>query len=241
MIRFDNDTSYFRITGVCKDVPDESHFDCEMFISMDAFWRSQSTEWTSNYVNTYLLLQDGYPYQQFEEKLQKVIQKYWEPQIRQAFGFGMDELAKKGMTFEYRLQPLRDIHFNTTMQQGLKQSGNRKYVRILMLIGVFIVLIAVTNFINLPTSQSTLRARESGLRIILGSSQIKLRLQYLMESLMICIFSLGCAILLIALSLPFFDRITGIAWHDRFTEILTFIAGSSYFDRFFCRIISCPG
>ena len=210
VIRFDNDTSYFRITGVCKDVPDESHFDCEMFISMDAFWRSQSTEWTANYVNTYLLLQDGYPYQQFEEKLQKVIQKYWEPQIRQAFGFGMDELAKKGMTFEYRLQPLKDIHFNTTMQQGLKQSGNRKYVRILTLIGIFIVLIAVTNFINLTTSQSTIRARESGLRIILGSSQIKLRLQYLVESVMICIFSLGCAILLIALSLPFFDRITGI-------------------------------
>ena len=76
--------------------------------------------------------------------------------------------------------------------------------------GFFIVLIAVTNFINLTTSQSTIRARESGLRIILGSSQIKLRLQYLVESVMICIFSLGCAILIVALSLPFFNRITGI-------------------------------
>lgn len=167
MIRFDNDTSYFRITGVCRDVPDNSHFDCEMFISMDAFWRCQSTEWTANYVNTYVLLHDGNPVQQFEKKLKTLLLKYWEPQIQKAFGFGIEKLAEKGLMFEYRLQPLREIHFNTKMQQGLKQPGNRKYISIYILIGIFIVLIAVTNFINLSTSQSTLRARETGLRIIL--------------------------------------------------------------------------
>ncbi len=210
LIRFDNDTSYFRITGVCRDVPDNSHFDCEMFISMDAFWRCHSTEWTANYVNTYLMLHEGYPYQQFEEKLKTLLQKYWEPQIQKAFGFGIDELAKKGFMFEYRLQPLREIHFNTNMQQGLKQPGNRKYIRILMLIGIFIVFIAVTNYVNLSTSQSTLRIRETGLRIILGSSQSKLRIQYLVESVLICMFSLVLAGLIMALFLPSFDNITGI-------------------------------
>lgn len=210
LIRFDNDTSYFRITGVCRDVPDNSHFDCEMFISMDAFWRYHSTEWTANYVNTYLMLHEGYPYQQFEEKLKTLLQKYWEPQIQKAFGFGIDELAKKGFMFEYRLQPLREIHFNTNMQQGLKQPGNRKYIRILMLIGIFIVFIAVTNYVNLSTSQSTLRIRETGLRIILGSSQSKLRIQYLVESVLICMFSLVLAGLIMALFLPSFDNITGI-------------------------------
>jgi putative ABC transport system permease protein len=210
MIRFENDTNYFRVSGVSLDPPENSHFTFDMLISMDAFWDNNSTFWLRNNVNTYVLLQDGFPFQNLEQKFPEMIKKYIGPQLQQVFGFSMDDFMKKGNYLRYKLQPIRDIHLDTTIHHNLKPSGNRKYVYIFSLVGIFILVIAAINFINLSTARSTKRAPEVGLRKVFGSSRKKLILQFLSESILISIISLAIAFSLVNVVLPSINRMTDL-------------------------------
>jgi len=211
MIKFENDTSYFRITGICQDPPDNSHFEFDMLISIDAFWDNKSDFWLRNNVNTYVLLQNGVPPQYLEDKFPEMIKKYVGPQFQQVLGFSMEEFKSKNNYLEYKLQPIGDIHLNSSISHGLKPSGNRKYVCIFSMIGIFILIIAGINFINISTSQSTLRTREVGIRKLLGSAQKKLIWQFLTESVVLTIISIVFALLLLGILLPGFNRMTNLS------------------------------
>jgi putative ABC transport system permease protein len=211
LIRFNNDTTYFRITGITDDPPENSHFTYEMLISMDGFWNHKSTSWLNNCVNTYALVTAGSPPQQLEQKLYGMVKKYVGPEVQQVFGTPMDEMDKSGIRLEYRLQPLRDIHLDSDMVQSFKPSNHKKYIYIFSFIGAFIILIAGANFVNLSTSRSALRYRETGMRIILGSTQKKIMLQFLAESILITLISIGLAVLILILVLPYFNDLTGLS------------------------------
>ncbi len=211
MIRLENDTGYFRVTGICLDPPENSHFTYEMLISMDAFWDYNSNFWLRNNLNTYVLLQDGFPFQKLEEKFPEMIKKYIGPQFQQVLGFSMQDFNSKGNYLEYKLQPISDIHLNTSINHGLKPSGNRKYLYIFSLIGIFILLIAGINFINLSTARSATRACEIGLRKVFGSSRKKLIWQFLSESLLVSLFSLVVALGVVGIFLPYFNKMTDLS------------------------------
>jgi putative ABC transport system permease protein len=212
MIRFENDTSFFRVAGISQDPPENSHFDYDMLISMDAFWDNNSSFWLRNNVNTYILLQDGFFARDLEEKFPEMIKKYVGPQVQQFIGISMEEdFARKGNYLQYKLQPIRDIHLNTLMNHGLKPSSTRKYVYIFSLIGLFIILIAGINFVNLSTAMSAERAHEVCLRKILGSSSGRIISQFLVESALISLISLILAIALVINLLPFVNRMTGLS------------------------------
>jgi len=211
LIRFENDSAYFRVEGVCRNPPVNSHFEYEMLISMDAYWNIRSTNWMSNNVNTYVLLPAGYSSQVLEKKFPDMVRNYFGPQLQKVLGFSMEDFYNKGNNFAYKLQPLTDIHLNTSINHDLKPSGNSKYVYIFSLIGIFIICIAGINFINLSTSRSILRAHETIMRNILGSSRKKLILQFLVESIIISVISMLFALLLIVILLPWFNMATGLA------------------------------
>jgi putative ABC transport system permease protein len=91
MIRFENDTTFFRVTGISQDPPENSHFEYDMLISMDAFWDNKSDFWLRNNVNTYVLLLNGFPPQNLEDKFPEMIKKYIGPQFQQTLGFSMTQ------------------------------------------------------------------------------------------------------------------------------------------------------
>ncbi len=211
MIRFENDPDNFRVTGISQDPPENSHFAYDMLISMDAFWDNNSSFWLRNNVNTYVLLKDRFPSQNLEEKFPEMIKKYIGPQFQRTIGFSMDDFIRKGNYLEYKLQPIRDIHLNTSINHGLKPSSNRKYIYIFSLVGFFILLIAVINFINLSTARSTKRALEIGLRKVFGSSAKKIIWQFLSESILVSIISLVIAFSLLKIMLPYVNRMTDLS------------------------------
>ncbi len=211
MIRFENDSCNFRVTGISPDPPENSHFAYDMLISMDAFWDYNSNFWLRNNVNTYVLLQDRFPFKNLEEKFPEMIKKYIGPQFQQTIGFSMEDFISKGNYLEYKLQPIRDIHLNTSINHGLKPSSSKKNLYIFSLVGIFILLIAGINFINLSTARSTKRAREVGLRKVFGSSRKKIIWQFLFESILISIISLAFAFSLLKLMLPYVNRMTDLS------------------------------
>jgi putative ABC transport system permease protein len=208
LIRFESDTNYFRVTGISQDPPENSHFEFEMLISMDAYWDKNSTNWMSNNVNTYVLLPDKYPFKNIENKFPELILKYFGPQVKKVLGVSLEELGRKGTRLEYKLQPLLNIHLDTSLNQGLKPSANKKYIYIFSLVGIFIILIAVINFINLSTARFTRRAREVGLSKVFGSSRKKLIIQFLSESIIISFISMVIAFSFFGIMLPYTNRMT---------------------------------
>ena len=211
-IMFENDGRLYRVKGISKDPPDNSHFEYDMLVSMDAFWDNNSDFWLRNNLNTYVMLQDGASPQDLEAKFPDMIKKYIGPQLQQVLGQSLEEFLSKDNWLKYQLQPISDIHLNASINHGLKPSGSRKSIYIFSVIGILIILIAGINFINISTSRSTLRAREAGMRTLLGSTKWKLIVQFLSESVLVSIVSLAVAVLLFGLMQPYINRITDISF-----------------------------
>jgi putative ABC transport system permease protein len=211
MVRIENDSTLFRVAGICKDPPSNSHFFFDLLISFDSYWDVKSTFWLNNNLYTYVLLPDGYPYHELEKKFPEMIKKYMGPQVQSVAGISLEDLMKKGTVFRFKLQPLENIHLNTDINHGFKPSSNKKYLYIFSIIGIFIILIAGINFMNLSTARSTARAREVGMRKVLGSDRRRLIQQFLAESVLLSLFSLLVAIILLELFLPDINRMMNVS------------------------------
>jgi putative ABC transport system permease protein len=214
------------VTGEIEAVPENSHFHCGLFASMTALPDANSPSWmTSNYY-TYLLLPKGYDYRKLEAKLPAEIDKYIGPQMKQGLGISLDEFKKKGNSIGLFLQPLTDIHLHSDLTGELGPNGDIRYVYIFSAVAVFMLLIACINFMNLSTAGATRRAREIGVRKVLGSLRGQLARRFLGESLLLTAIAFLLAIGLVYWALPFFNGIAGrnLSFHwganPRLTAIL---------------------
>lgn len=211
LIHLQNDSSLYRVAGVCIDPPANSHFNFDILVSFDSFWDVKSTFWLNNDLSTYVLLPNDYPSHELEKKFPAMVKKYIGPQIQTVIGVSLEEFEKKGNTMRFMLQPLDDIHLNTSINHGFKPSSNKKYLYIFSIIGIFIIVIAAINFMNLSTARSTVRSREVGMRKVLGSDRSRLIMQFLTESIILSLFSLLIAILLLELFLPDINRMMNLS------------------------------
>ncbi|MEZ0610777.1 ABC transporter permease [Fibrella sp. WM1] len=199
----------FMVTGVMQDVPTNSHFHGDFFASLVGVPDANSTSMMTSEYHTYLLLPKGYDYTQLEAKLPKVVATYMGPQLQKAFGMTMNEFLQKGNQIGLFLNPLIDIHLHSDTTGNLEAGGNIQYVWIFGAIAVFMLLIACINFMNLSTAGASKRGKEVGVRKVLGSLRSSLTTQFLTESLLLTAVSLILAVVLVAISLPFFDDLTG--------------------------------
>ena len=203
------DAPAFRVTGLFDKIPSNSHFHFDLLGSMASDTEAKSTSWlTSNYF-TYLLLAEGADYKKLEAKLPATVEKYMGPQIIQAMGMSLSQFRTKGNELGLHLQKLTDIHFYSEGTNELEASGDIKYVYIFGAIALFMLLIACINFMNLSTAGASKRAKEVGVRKVLGSAKLELVRQFLMESLLLTSFALLLAIVLVPLVLPIFNNLSG--------------------------------
>jgi putative ABC transport system permease protein len=204
-----NDTSVYKITGVIKDLPKESHFHYDFFVSMyGQLAPYEINQWTSNNFNTYIVLDKNANPKKLSSQLDDFVMKYVEPLFK-SLNLTKEEFKKQGNYLHYNLIPLSHIHLYSHKNGELEANGNIQYVYIFSLIALFILLIACINFINLSTARSSGRAKEVGVRKVLGSLRKNLVLQFLTESMLISFISMMLALAIAALLLPYFNSISG--------------------------------
>jgi putative ABC transport system permease protein len=213
MLLVGTDTTHYSVTGICKDVPENSHFEFNMLGSFLTHWRANNEIWLSNSFATYVLLAKGASSKDVEEKIKPVLLKHIGPELQQYMGVSPEDFAAAGGRYGILLQPLLDIHLNPDVDTQFKQPNDRKYIYIFALVAIAILIIAVINYMNLATAQSAGRAHEVGLKKVVGSGKGELIWQFLVESIIFSILSLIIAILLIEFLLPYFNNLVRLNLH----------------------------
>ena len=208
VLTFD-DTALYKVTGVIKDIPKQSHFNFDFFISMSSLPESKELSYFSNNFQTYLLLRPGTDPQKLQAKLKPFMRKVAGPQLQSIAHITFDDLEKAGNYFKLSLTPLLHIHLRSNRVGELGANGNIEYVYIFSAIAIFILLIACVNFMNLSTARSSNRAKEVGVRKVLGSARKNLIFQFLTESIIVTMVSAIIAVLLAWASLGLFNQVSG--------------------------------
>lgn len=204
-----NDTSQFKITAVIKNIPQQSHFHFDFIMSMPTIGESKDNSWLSNNFNTYLLLKPGVDYKTLAAKLPEFLRRHAGAQLQAAVHLDFAALEKAGNYMRLTLTPLKNIHLQSAMLDEFEANGNIVYVYIFSAIAIFILLIACVNFMNLSTARSAGRAREVGVRKVLGSPRKYLVAQFLTESIIVTLAGAIIAVFAAWAFLPLFNHLSG--------------------------------
>jgi putative ABC transport system permease protein len=201
-LRIHNDT-YYTVTGVVQGIPANSYFQPDFMASFSSLKLKPSGNVSSDLVSnvdyyTYLLLREGTGYKDLEEKFAGFVDKYL-----------TDLLKTLGGSVRFELQPLTRIYLHSDRQLELERTGDISYIYLFSGIGLFILLLACLNFMNLSTARSANRAKEVGLRKVMGARRSQLIRQFLGESLILTLFSIVIALILVYALLPTFNNISG--------------------------------
>jgi len=201
VIRLNNEAD-FKITAVVADMPVNTHLKFSVLFSYATYvaLTSPDAETTFNWDGflTYVLLKKGTDPKQVEAKIPQVVEK-----------LVGEDYKKRNEWVEYKLQPLEDIHLTSNYMSEAEANGDGKAVRFLMIISIFIIIIAWINYVNLSTARSLERAREVGVRKVMGSYRQQLMRQFLFESLLVNFLAVVLAFILVLVSLPLFNSLTG--------------------------------
>jgi putative ABC transport system permease protein len=203
----------FTVTGVIKDIPANSrfNFDCLLSWSVIKYEKGRDLGWNDNSVLTFVMLKKNASYASASLKVKGLKQKY------------SDE-AKK-MNWELFLYPLERWHLYASFTNGVEDDkGRSAFVRLFSIIAAFILLIACINFMNLSTARSEKRAKEVGIRKVVGAQKASLVLQFIGESIFLVFLAGIIAIVLVELSLPWYNQLTDKTLFINFNDVYTWLA-----------------
>lgn len=204
-----NDHENFKVTGVIKDIPKQSHFNFDFLVSLESYPDSRSNEWLRSDYNTYVLLKNAKDHEKLAASFPALLQKFSGSQMQSELGMSVAQFEKGGSYFRMNLTALTDIHLKSNLSGELGPNSTTQYVYIFSAIALFILLIACVNFMNLSTARSSNRSREVGVRKVLGSSRKYLIFQFLAESILVTLVATVIAIIAAATLLPFFNQLSG--------------------------------
>jgi putative ABC transport system permease protein len=203
------DESPLKVTGVMQDMQQQSHFRYDVLVSMSTNRESTSPDWLRSNFNTYVLLRKDADYRQIDARFPQLLRQYSNGQMQTELKMNIDSFERGGSFFRMNLMPLTQIHLHSSMTGELGPNSTVQYVYIFSAIAIFILLIACVNFMNLSTARSADRAREVGVRKVLGSSRNFLIGQFLLESTLLTFGAMLIAVLLACIALPLFNQLSG--------------------------------
>lgn len=196
MLRQNGEQEY-EVTGVFQDLPVNTHmeFDAVMsFETLKKLWNDEITSWDWDGFFTYLELKEGTDYKLLESKIPALANKMVE--------------ANASDRMKFHLQPITDIHLDSDFMFEWKKNGDRRSAYFLSIVAGLILIIAWINYVNLSTAKSIERAREVGVRKVMGSFRLQLVQQFLFESLLLNIIAVVIAIALVLALTPWFSELT---------------------------------
>ena len=198
------------ISGVVRDVPDNSHIHFDLLGSLSSlnFLNNaiSSNNWTNPWVYTYIKLKSERDAKEVGSQLDQMVNTYGSASISQSNG---QDWKSNGHAYEYYLQPLSSIHLESQLDVEVEPNSNIVYIYVLAVIALFILFISSINFINLSIARSTERAKEVGIRKVMGSYKSHLINQFLVEALFVCTISGIIAFILLYVSIPTFNDLLG--------------------------------
>ncbi len=199
-------TGELKVTGVFKDIPENSHLKMDFVSSFDGAEFRKAENYISFDSHTYVKLRKGASAKALEAKFPKMVDTYASGQIERELKQSWADYRKAGNGYRYFLQPLTSIHLDpTNIEFTITPGGNLKYVYGLSMIAILILVIACINFMNLATARSAERAREVGLRKVMGSYKNQLVFQFLVEAFVLALMGTAIAVLFAELLLPSFN------------------------------------
>jgi len=204
-----NDTSLYKITGVIKDIPKQSHFNFDFFISMASTPEGKDDAWFSSNFNTYVLLRPGTDFNKFQAKIPAFFESHAGPQLQSVLHLTFAKFEQGGNYFRINFTPITKIHLYSNREAELGMNGDIEFIYMFSAIALFILLIACVNFMNLSTARSANRAREVGVRKVLGSPRKYLIAQFLTESIIVTLIGAIIAFFAAWALLPLFNQMSG--------------------------------
>ena len=208
------------VTGVMEDVPSNSHF---AFSAFRSFNSDYTDRWANADLFTYVLLRRPDEYKKIEASSPAFYDKYLKT-----------ELA--GIQFRMELQPLTSIHLHSHLQFEMGNNGSMTYIYVFTIVALLILSLAVVNYVNLTTARSIVRIREIGIRKVIGSGRLSLVLQFFSESMLVTLLASLIGIVLVQLTLPFFNELSGKSldiWQLGFVRSILLFAGIALISGFF--------
>ena len=204
-----NANTSYKVTGVVEDSPSNSHFQYNVLLSAASSEQLKRTVWLNNNLFTYFLLRENANIESVNQKYAGLVEKYVGPEIERFMGISLKQMQGQGGEYGYYSTKITDIHLHSTSADDMEPGGNIMYIYFFTGIGIFIIVIACINFMNLSTARSAGRAKEVGLRKTLGSLRGQMIGQFLAESMM---YSFAAVVLSLALCyflLPQFNLLAG--------------------------------
>ncbi len=199
----------YTVGAVMKRLPNNSHFHCSILISMTSFADSKIPIWASNNYQTYILLRQGADAKALEAKLTPFVEHYFAPELKSLMNMDIAQFHAAGNYYTFSLQPLLSIHLHSHLIGEFEPNGNVQFVWIFAGVAVFVLLIACINFMNLSTARAANRAKEVGIRKVLGSQRVQLIAQFLAESVLLTFVAMVVAVGIVELALPAFNQLSG--------------------------------
>lgn len=192
-----NNKNEYTVTGLMKDVPDNSHIQFDFLASFSTLPAATEQIWWSANYQTFCLLATGANSNQLSEKTNELVKKEL-----------ASELTNPGDYVKYNFIPLTDIYLRSEMDES-ETVGSIQYVYIFSAIAFLVLIIACINYINLATAKAAERAKEVGIRKVVGAVKKQLLFQFLSESVVITLLAFIVAFFLAQLTLPLFNSLTG--------------------------------
>lgn len=197
------------VEALIKDCPSNSHMHYNMLASIISLPLANGERWmSSDYSYTYILLEKDVNPAVITDKMFQTAKKYIDPELQAVFGVTMDGFLNAGNSFQYVLQPITDIHLKSHTDYEIEANSNIVYVYIFSIIAIFILVIAIINFMNLSTARSATRAKEVGMRKVIGALRKNLFNQFLFESIIMSLISLLIGMVIIESVLSVFNSFT---------------------------------
>lgn len=198
LLRFDGITD-MKVTGVLGDIPQQSHIHFDGLISFSSLRNLYGPLFADNWVWnpnwTYVLLREGVKAKDLEQYFPDFVDRHYPEHLKQ--------------DVEHRLQPITDIHLRSDYSFEIEPNNDINLIRLFSVIGFFILLIACVNFMNLSTARSSARAREVGIRKVVGANRSLLIAQFLFESVFLSFISVLLSLVIAELLLPVFNLLAG--------------------------------
>ncbi|MEQ9103327.1 MAG: FtsX-like permease family protein [Rhodothermales bacterium] len=209
VVTVDGNATY-EITGVFRVPRHNAHLRPDFVASFLSSSRHNDPEWLNNSFYTYLKLRPGVDPVAFGETVRMSVDRFVGQDVERMMGVTMDDAREAGFKYDWVLQSMPELYLQSQAEDQMGRAGDLRYVWLLGVIAGFILLIACINFVNLGTARAAGRAREVGLRKVLGSERGQLVRQFLGESLVTSIFAMVVASVLVVALIPAFNRMADV-------------------------------
>lgn len=205
-LKIEDDSTYYKVTGIIQNIPDNTHLHFDMLASLSSLKKYLHDVWSSHMYYTYILVNSNIDISKLENDLAAVVDQYVKPELSRYMDFKTSGSSAGNNYYSFELQPVSDIHLKSNLQYELEPNSDIRYLYIFLVLAILSVIIACINFMSLSTARAASRAKEIGIRKLAGSGKKLLIRQFLVEYFIMSFIALGITLLLAELLLPLLNN-----------------------------------